>query len=59
MPRLALLIGTILWFTVLGPYVRSTAEDANAADRAALDAKIAELDKSAAEAKELPFGEAG
>jgi hypothetical protein len=56
---LALLIGTILWFTVLGPYVRSTAEDANAADRAALDAKIAELDKSAAEAEELPFGEPG
>ena len=29
----------------------------NEADQAALDAKIAELDKSAAEAEELPFGE--
>jgi hypothetical protein len=55
----ALLIGTILWFTVLAPYVRSTAEDVNEADQAALDAKIAELDKSAAEAEELPFGEPG
>ena len=53
----ALLIGTILWFAVLAPYVRSTAEDANAEDRAALDAKIAELEASAAEAEELPLGE--
>jgi len=55
----ALLIGTILWFAVLAPYVRSTADDANAADRAALDAKIAELDASAAEAEELPLGQPG
>ena len=53
----ALLIGTILWFAVLAPYVRSTAEDANAEDRAALDAKIAELEASAAEAEELPLGQ--
>jgi hypothetical protein len=53
----ALLIGTILWFAVLAPYIRSTAEDANAEDRATLDAKIAELDASAAEAEELPLGE--
>jgi hypothetical protein len=53
----ALLIGTILWFAVLAPYVRSTAEDANAEDRAALDAKIAQLEASAAEAEELPLGD--
>ncbi len=57
----ALVIGAILWFAVLAPYIRSTAdnaaEDANAADRAALDDKIAELDASAAEAAELPLGE--
>ena len=57
----ALVIGAILWFAVLAPYIRSTADDAaaeaNASDQAMLDAKIAELDASAAEAEELPFGE--
>lgn len=57
----ALVIGAILWFAVLAPWVRSTAddaaEDANAADRALLTDKIAELDAAAAEAKELPLGE--
>jgi hypothetical protein len=57
----ALLIGVVLWFAVLAPWIRSTAdeaaEDANAADRNALDAKIEELDAAAAEAKELPLGE--
>jgi hypothetical protein len=43
-----------LWFTVLAhaaPPPRT-----NAADQAVLDAKIAELDASAAEAEELPLG---
>jgi hypothetical protein len=57
----ALLIGTILWFAVLAPWVRSTADDAaadaNAADRSALDEKIDELDAAAAEVRELPLGE--
>ncbi len=57
----ALAIGAILWFAVLAPWVRSTAdnaaEEANAAEQAQLDAKIAELEASAAEAEELPLGE--
>jgi hypothetical protein len=57
----ALLIAAVLWFAVLAPWVRSTADsaadDANAADRAALNDKIDELDAAAAEAKELPLGE--
>jgi hypothetical protein len=56
----ALTIGAVIWFAVLAPWIQSTAddtaEDANAADREALDAKIEELDAAAAEARELPLG---
>jgi hypothetical protein len=56
----ALLIGAVLWFAVLAPWVRSTAdeaaEEANAADQALLDDKIDELDAAAEEARELPLG---
>ncbi|MET0909323.1 MAG: hypothetical protein ABWZ99_07620, partial [Ilumatobacteraceae bacterium] len=56
----ALAIGAIVWFAVLAPWVESTADDAaaeaNAADRATLEDKIAELDAAAAEAAELPLG---
>ncbi len=57
----ALMIGAVLWFAVLAPWVESTADDAaeeaNAADRNALNAKIDELEAAAAEAKELPLGD--
>jgi len=57
----ALVIGAIAWFTLLAPWIESTAddaaEDANAADRSALNAKIDELDAAAAEANELPLGD--
>lgn len=58
---LALLLGTLAWFTLLKPYVDDTAEDAAAdaifEDRAALRERIAELEAAAAEAEELPLGE--
>ncbi|NND75960.1 MAG: hypothetical protein HKN44_13230 [Ilumatobacter sp.] len=56
----ALLIGTLAWFTLLKPWVESTAEDraeeVNEADRALLDEKIAELEQAAADARALPLG---
>ena len=57
---LALLIGGLLWWLVLEPRVESIAEqqadEALAADRLALLELIAQLEQSAAEAEELPFG---
>lgn len=56
----ALLLGTLAWFTLLKPSVRSIADDraalANEAEQAALDEKIAELEAAAAEARSLPLG---
>jgi hypothetical protein len=56
----ALLIGAIVWFAFLRPWVNDTAEQAAADaienDRAALRDRIAELEAAAAEAKELPLG---
>ena len=57
---IALLLGTIIWFALLKPWIEdaasSAAEDALAADRAALEELIDELEASAAEAEELPLG---
>ena len=52
----ALLIGALVWFTLLRPWVEDTAEDAIEDDRAALNERIAELEAAAAEAEELPLG---
>lgn len=56
----ALVVGGVIWFAFLAPWVRDTADsaaaDANEQDRAALEAKIEELDAAAAEADELPLG---
>jgi hypothetical protein len=56
----ALLIGAIVWFAFLRPWVQDTADDAAAdaieQDRAALRERIAELETAAAEAQELPLG---
>ena len=56
----ALLLGTLAWFTLLKPSVRSIADEraalANEAEQAALDEKIAELEEAAAEARLLPLG---
>jgi hypothetical protein len=56
----ALLIGAIVWFAFLRPWVESTADDAAAdardQDRAALQEQIDELEAAAAEAEELPLG---
>ncbi len=56
----ALAIGTLAWFFLLKPNVESIAEDkaeeANAADQARLDEKIAELEQAAADARALPLG---
>lgn len=58
---MALALGTILWFTVLRPWVEDRAEraadEAIEADREALLVRIAELERVAAEAQELPLGE--
>jgi len=57
----ALLLGTVAWFALLGPWVSDTADDAAAdaieRDRIALQDRIDELEISAAEAEELPLGE--
>ena len=57
---IALLVGTIAWFTLLRPWVQDTADeaatDAIELDRAALRERIDELEAAAAEAKELPLG---
>ena len=57
---IALLLGTILWFTVLEPRVEDIAEskavEAILADREALRERIIELEEAAAEAAELPLG---
>jgi hypothetical protein len=56
----ALLLGTLAWFTLLKPSVRSLADDraalANEADQELLTEKIAELEAAAAEARSLPLG---
>jgi hypothetical protein len=56
----ALMIGAIVWFAFLRPWVNDTAEQAAAdaieSDRAALRDRIAELEAAAAEAQELPLG---
>jgi hypothetical protein len=56
----ALLVGALVWFTVLRPWVQDTADDAAAEaierDRAALAERIEELEVAAAEAQELPLG---
>ncbi len=52
----ALLIGTIVWFAVLAPWVEDTAQDAVDDDRVALQERIDELEIAAAEAEELPLG---
>jgi hypothetical protein len=56
----ALLVGAIVWFALLRPWVNDTADtaaaDAIEQDRAALRERIAELETAAAEAKELPLG---
>jgi hypothetical protein len=56
----ALLIGAIVWFALLRPWVQDTADDAAAdaieQDRAALRERIDELEAAAAEAEELPLG---
>jgi hypothetical protein len=56
----ALVIGAIVWFAFLRPWVDDTAEqaatDAIEDDRAALRDRIAELEAAAAEAEELPLG---
>lgn len=58
---LALLIGTLAWFTLLRPNVEDIAEDAAAEaaaeNRQVIDDKIVELDQAAAEAAELPLGQ--
>ncbi len=58
---IALLLGTLAWFTLLKPWVEQTAEDAAEQaildDRAALRERITELEVAAAEAEELPLGE--
>ncbi len=57
---IALLLGALLWWLVLRPSVESIAQDqaeeALAADRLTLLELIADLERSAAEAEELPFG---
>ncbi len=56
----ALLIGAIVWFAFLRPWVEDTADQAAAdaieLDRAALRERIEELEAAAAEAEELPLG---
>jgi hypothetical protein len=52
----ALLIGTIVWFALLAPWVDDTAQDAVDDDRVAQQERIAELEQAAAEAEELPLG---
>lgn len=56
----ALAVGALAWFFLLKPQVESIAEDkaeeVNAADQERLDAKIAELEAAAAEARSLPLG---
>ncbi len=56
----ALVIGALVWFTLLRPWVDDTAQNAAADaiedDRAALNDQIAELEAAAAEAEELPLG---
>jgi len=58
---IAMLLGTLAWFTLLKPYVDQTAENAAEMaileDRAALRDRIAELELLAQEANELPLGE--
>lgn len=57
---IALVVGAIVWLTLLRPWVETTADDAAAdaieADREALQERIAELEAAAAEAEELPLG---
>ena len=56
----ALVIGAIVWFAFLRPWVEDTADQAAAEaiedDRAALRERITELEAAAAEAEELPLG---
>lgn len=56
----ALLVGTLAWFALLKPWIEDHAEDTavavNEADQERLDAKIAELDEAAAQARQLPLG---
>jgi hypothetical protein len=56
----AIVVGAIVWFAFLQPWVEDTAEQAAAdaieLDRTALNERIAELEAAAAEAEELPLG---
>ena len=56
----ALVIGAVVWFAFLAPWVEDTADDAAAdaleRDREALQIRIDELETAAAEAEELPLG---
>jgi hypothetical protein len=56
----ALLLAALVWFALLKPAIEDIARDeadaALAEDRAAMDARIEELERSAAEAEELPLG---
>lgn len=56
----ALVLGAIVWFTLLRPSVEQIADDAAAdaieAERAALQERIQELEAAAAEARQLPLG---
>lgn len=58
---MALLVGAIAWFALLRPWVDDRADQAAAdaieADRAAMQERIDELERAAAEARELPLGE--
>jgi hypothetical protein len=57
----ALVIGALIWFALIRPWVLDQADQAAAdaieADRTALQARIDELEQAAAEAEELPLGE--
>ena len=58
---LALVLGTLAWFTLFRPAVENIAEDAAsdaaAVNRAVIDEKLAEVEEAAAEAAELPLGQ--
>ena len=57
---IALFLGSLAWFAVLQPQVKSIADEraalANEAEQAALDEKIAELEAVAEKARSLPLG---
>jgi hypothetical protein len=56
----ALLLAVLVWFALLKPAIEDIARDeadaALADDRAAMDARIADFERAAAEAEELPLG---